>query len=367
MTDVEHRVLSTPQPAKKGRVLRWVVTTFVVLVASFATVSLAPRHAAASNLSNARTKAKVLLDQINRINGEVGRLGQKYDAAQIKLRKLNNFIANTKATLAAIQGKVNSGNEQLRQDVIFAYVTSGATEGNNPLFSKNASQAGATNVYTQLAEGNINSTIASLKSYRIELTQERGILNAEDAHARAVTRAAAKSFHTSRVLQSSLKNTLAQVKGQIGAYVAQDEAAAAAASSSDLNSATPIAGFPAPPPDSVANIAIRAAESYLGVPYVWGGASRGGVDCSGLVMLAYEAAGVDLPHYSGAQFDDTERVPLYDIQPGDLLFYGYNGDEHVAMYVGHGEMIEAPETGEVVHITPVRLGYGFAGLGRVRG
>jgi cell wall-associated NlpC family hydrolase len=84
-------------------------------------------------------------------------------------------------------------------------------------------------------------------------------------------------------------------------------------------------------------------------------------------MLAYEAAGVDLPHYSGAQFDDTERVPLYDIQPGDLLFYGYNGDEHVAMYVGHGEMIEAPETGEVVHITPVRLGYGFAGLGRVRG
>jgi cell wall-associated NlpC family hydrolase len=192
-------------------------------------------------------------------------------------------------------------------------------------------------------------------------------LNAEDAHARAVTRAAAKSFHTSLVLQASLKNTLAQVKGQIGAYVAQDEAAANAASSSDLNSAAPIAGFPAPPPDSVANIAIRAAESYLGVPYVWGGASRGGVDCSGLVMLAYEAAGVDLPHYSGAQFDDTERVPLYDIQPGDLLFYGYNGDEHVAMYVGHGEMIEAPETGEVVHITPVRLGYGFAGLGRVRG
>ncbi len=343
------------------------MATLVVVVGSFVTLAGTPIHAGASNLTNARTKAKVLLSQINRINGEVGRLGQKYDEAQIKLRKLNIFINNTKATVAAIQGKVDRGNAQLRQDVIFAYVTSGATEGNNPLFSKNASQEGATNVYTQLAEGNINSTIASLKNYRIELTQERGILNAEDAHARAVERAAAESFHTSRVLQASLNNTLAQVKGQIANYVAQDEAAANAASSSYLNSAAPIAGFPAPPPDSRADIAIRAALSYLGVPYVWGGASRGGVDCSGLVMLAYEAAGVDLPHYSGAQFDDTERVPLYDIEPGDLLFYGYNGDEHVAMYVGHGEMIEAPETGEVVHITPVRLGYGFAGLGRVRG
>jgi cell wall-associated NlpC family hydrolase len=360
-------VLSTPQPARERRALRWVLTVLVVALVSFATVSVAPRTSWASNLSNARTKAKVLLDQINRINGEVGRLGQKYDAAQIKLRKINNNNTNTNATVAAIQGKVDSGNLQLRQDVIFAYVTSGATEGNNPLFSKNASREGATNVYTQLADGNITATIATLKNYRIELTHERGLLNAEAAHARAVTHDAAKSYHTSRILQASLNHTLAQVKGQISTYVEQDEAAAAAASSSDLNSAAPIAGFPAPPPDSVANIAIRAAESFLGVPYVWGGASRSGVDCSGLVMLAYEAAGVDLPHYSGAQWDDTERVPLYDIQPGDLLFYGYNGDQHVAMYVGHGEMIEAPETGQVVHITPIRLGYGFAGLGRVRG
>ena len=121
-----------------------------------------------------------------------------------------------------------------------------------------------------------------------------------------------------------------------------------------------------PPPDSRADIAIRAAMSYLGVWYQWGGASRAGVDCSGLVMLAYDAAGIYLPHYSGAQYADTMRVPLYDIQPGDLLFYGYNGDEHVAMYVGHGDMIEAEMTGTQVHIVPIRLGYGFAGLGRPR-
>jgi cell wall-associated NlpC family hydrolase len=83
-------------------------------------------------------------------------------------------------------------------------------------------------------------------------------------------------------------------------------------------------------------------------------------------MLAYAAAGIFFPHYSGAQYADTVRVPLWDIQPGDLLFYGYDGDQHVAMYVGNHEMIEAEMTGTTVHVTPVRLGYGFAGLGRPR-
>ena len=104
----------------------------------------------------------------------------------------------------------------------------------------------------------------------------------------------------------------------------------------------------------------------LGVPYVWGGASRYGVDCSGLVMLAWDAAGVSLPHYSGAQFADTIRIPVWDLKPGDLLFYGYQGDEHETMYIGNGLMIEAPYTGSYVHISPVRYDYGFAGAGRVR-
>lgn len=322
--------------------------------------------AGASNLSNDRAKAATLLNQINRINGEVDGLGQRYDAALIKLHQYTNQIKNTKAMVRTIESNIAKGNVQLRSDVIFAYVTNGAVEGNNPLFSKNASKVGATQVYSQLAEGNINATIASLKTDRIKLTEDRSLLRAEDRHARAVAQDAARSFHKGKILQASLRNTLAQVKGQIATFVDQAEAAANAASAADLANAQPYANFPAPPPDSRADIAIRAAESYLGVPYVWGGASRAGVDCSGLIMLAYDAAGIYLPHYSGAQYDDTTRVPLIDIQPGDLLFYGYDGDQHVAMYIGHGLMIEAPETGEVVHITPVRLGYGFAGLGRPR-
>jgi cell wall-associated NlpC family hydrolase len=300
------------------------------------------------------------------MNGEVALLGQKYDEALIKLHKYNNEIADTKAAVAAIEANENKGQRQLRADVVFAYVTNGANEGDNPLFTKNASKVGAANVYSQLAAGNISNTISNLKSDRIRLAEDRGILNAEDRNARSLARAAAHSLNKGNVIQADLNQSLKQVKGQIATFVSEAEAAAAAASSSALNSAQPTSNFPAPPPDSRANIAIDAAESYLGVPYVWGGASRSGVDCSGLVMLAYEAAGIDFPHYSGAQYEDTERVPLYDIEPGDLLFYGPGGDEHVAMYVGNGEMIEAPETGEVVHITPIRLYGDFVGLGRPR-
>jgi cell wall-associated NlpC family hydrolase len=317
-------------------------------------------------VSTDRAKATALYDQIQNINARVERLGQRYDEAQIKLKNFNNQISHTKETVAAIKNKVTNGTTQLRADAIFAYVTNGAAASNNPLFSSNASNIGATDVYNKIAEGNVSSTIASLKNYRIELTQERSILNSEDAQARAATHVAASAFHTAKVLQASLQSTLNQVKGQIAVYVADAAAAAAAKSSGALKNAKPSAGVPAPPPDSRANIAIRAAMSYIGTWYCWGGSSRRCVDCSGLIMLAYEAAGIDFPHYSGAQYEDTERVPLYDIEPGDLLFYGYNGDEHVAMYVGHGDMIEAEETGTRVHITPIRLGYGFVGLGRPR-
>jgi len=365
VTDVEHLVLST-RLARETKRFRPAAVALALSALSLSVVVTTSHPAGASNVSNDRQKAKVLLSQINRMTNEVSLLGQKYDDALIKLHRFNNEIADTKATVAAIEANENKGHRQLQADVIFSYVTNGSNQADNPLFTKNASRASAINVYSQLAAGNISTTISHLKTDRIELIEERGLLKAEDRNALSLALAAGRSLHKGNIIQAQLKNELARDKGQIATFVSQEEAAAAAASSSTLSSAQPTAGFPAPPPDSVANIAIRAAESYLGVPYVWGGASRSGVDCSGLIMLAYDAAGISFPHYSGAQYEDTERVPLYDIQPGDLLFYGPGGDEHVAMYVGHGEMIEAPETGEVVHITPVRLYGDFVGLGRPR-
>ncbi len=337
-----------------------------LLALSVALSTLGVGGAGATQLSNEKSKAAILYSQIQTINARVGVLGQKYDQAHVKLERLNNEIKNTKNVVASIEANVLKGNAQLRQDAVFAYVTNGAAASTNPLFSPNASKIGATNVYNELAQGNISTTLANLKNYKIQLTKERWILTNEDRQAGAAERAAAHAFFEAQSLQHKLSAALSQVKGAIAAYIAQQEAAAAAQSRSTLAGARPIPGFLAPPPNPRAAIAIRTAMSFLGVPYVWGGASRSGVDCSGLVMLAYDAAGIYLPHYSGSQYADTVHIPLYDLQPGDLLFYGPGGDEHVAMYLGHGEMIEAPYTGSYVHITPVRLGYGFVGAGRPR-
>lgn len=103
---------------------------------------------------------------------------------------------------------------------------------------------------------------------------------------------------------------------------------------------------------SVGAAAVAAAETRLGDPYVWGAAGPDEFDCSGLVMWAYEQVGVDLPHYSGAQFADTTQIPMSDLEPGDLVFPADPG-EHVAMYIGNGEVIQAPYTGADVQIIPL--------------
>ncbi|CDQ44874.1 NlpC/P60 family peptidoglycan endopeptidase RipA [Mycolicibacterium neoaurum] len=112
---------------------------------------------------------------------------------------------------------------------------------------------------------------------------------------------------------------------------------------------------------------IRRAMSQLGVPYSWGGGNangpaRGidqgagtvGFDCSGLMLYAFAGVGIKLDHYSGSQYNAGRKVPSSQMQRGDLIFYGPNASQHEAMYLGDGMMIEAPYTGSVVKISPVR-------------
>ncbi len=112
---------------------------------------------------------------------------------------------------------------------------------------------------------------------------------------------------------------------------------------------------------------IRRAMSQLGVPYSWGGGNangpaRGidqgantvGFDCSGLMLYAFAGVGIKLDHYSGSQYNAGRKVPSSQMQRGDLIFYGPNASQHEAMYLGDGMMLEAPYTGSVVKISPVR-------------
>jgi len=136
-------------------------------------------------------------------------------------------------------------------------------------------------------------------------------------------------------------------------------------------------------------LVVQAAMKYLGITYAWGGGNangptRGirdygvadrygdynkvGFDCSGLALYAWAQQGVYLPHYSGYQYNYGTRVSKSDLQPGDLVFYAYNTSNpatihHVAIYMGGGKMIEAPQSGSVVKISPMRWS-GYIGATR---
>ncbi|CAN5445243.1 NlpC/P60 family peptidoglycan endopeptidase RipA [soil metagenome] len=112
---------------------------------------------------------------------------------------------------------------------------------------------------------------------------------------------------------------------------------------------------------------IKRAMSQMGVPYSWGGgtaagpsngidsgAGTTGFDCSGLILYAFAGVGIKLPHYSGSQYNMGRQVPSSQMRRGDVIFYGPGGSQHVTLYLGQGQMLEAPYTGSNVHISPVR-------------
>jgi cell wall-associated NlpC family hydrolase len=114
---------------------------------------------------------------------------------------------------------------------------------------------------------------------------------------------------------------------------------------------------------------IRRGMSQIGVPYSWGGGnaagpSRGidsgagttGFDCSGLILYSFAGVGIKLPHYSGSQYNLGRKIPVSQARRGDVIFYGPGGSQHVTLYLGQGQMLEAPDVGLKVRVAPVRTG-----------
>jgi peptidoglycan DL-endopeptidase CwlO len=117
-------------------------------------------------------------------------------------------------------------------------------------------------------------------------------------------------------------------------------------------------------------VALKAAESRRGLPYVWGAAGPSSFDCSGLVEWSFAQAGVSMPRVAADQARTGPSVPVTQLRPGDLLFYHTDPTDpgyisHVAIYLGNGWMIQAPQPGMDVEIVPARFGSQFAGAVRV--
>jgi peptidoglycan DL-endopeptidase CwlO len=217
-----------------------------------------------------------------------------------------------------------------------------------------------------------SQVIGQVKTFKAAVVRHGRLLANEHVYAdhllaqRRAERASIAAQETQR------RDLLGSIQGEIATLVAQEQArelqaararAAAAAAAQQQQQAEQeqaqqqtVVGASAATPEGATVTAtspygsqvVSIAMSYLGVPYVWGGASPGGFDCSGLVMYSFAQLGISLPHSSYAQWNYGQPVSETDLQPGDLVFFDDLG--HVGLYIGGGEYVDAPYTGAVVRV-----------------
>jgi len=206
---------------------------------------------------------------------------------------------------------------------------------------------------------------AEVRQYRNEVqARQQALVKAQADQVkvvaeRAAQRASVQSQLAERqALYSSIKDQIAHLEAAERAR--QARLAAQARAAAKQHSAPAPAPTPAPssssggssssaPPPATHSSVVSIALQYLGVPYVWGGASPSGFDCSGLTMYAYAKVGVYLPHNAAMQYGMGTPVSRSQLAPGDLVFF--SGLSHVGMYIGGGRFVHAPHTGDVVKIS----------------
>jgi cell wall-associated NlpC family hydrolase len=358
------------------------------------------RPASADTESSLKAQAAAITAKIQATQGQIQTLTGQVQSADYQVSQLSGEIAANQAEVAKDQVVVAKDQSQLRTQAIRDYTSSGTADQVTQMFSSNPNTSGIRSEYSSIATGNVTTTVDNLHTAQVQLQntqsalqqqqtqdsttrdtltaeenqasgleqQDQSTLNGVNANIQTLVQQqqAAAAAAAAAAAQQAFNTRLAAAQSAQAHAAAAQSAAASASSSSSGGSAAPLPAAAPPPVPGGAGGAVQAAESQIGVAYVWGGETPGvGFDCSGLVQWAWGQAGVSLPRTSGAQYDATTQVPLADIQPGDLLFYGPGGSQHVAMYIGGGEMVEAPESGETVHNTGVRTGDGFVGVGRV--
>lgn len=199
-----------------------------------------------------------------------------------------------------------------------------------------------------------------------------------ESEARAATAAAAKLTRDLAAKRADLTRRAAQSKALYSRLSAAERRAFLAAqphteeraTRAETRSAPSTAPAPPradPPPANVpvsgrAGVAVATARAQLGDPYVWAASGPGSFDCSGLTMYSWAAAGVSLPHSSSMQFSSGTHVSRSQLQPGDLVFFG-SPIHHVGIYVGGGQMIHAPQAGDVVKYASISI-MNYAGATR---
>ncbi|WP_407937922.1 peptidoglycan hydrolase RipC [Mycobacterium interjectum] len=347
----------------------------VVFTGVFAANSVAdPAEDALAKLNQLSRQAEQTTEAMHSAQLDLNKKLAVQQAAEKKHADDQAAVDSAKARLAAFQGAVNklAAAEYMggRVDGMEAMLTAGSPQG---LIDKLAVQRlMATQMRTQMA----SYRVAGAQAAKAE---QESAKSAADAKSAAEQAAAVRASLQSK--QSQLQVQIAVVKSQYVSLTPQQRTALA--DPGQVPAAAPAPGAPAP--DAVAPpggptpgdapppagmmpgmpgmlppgvgggdraTVVQAALTQVGSSYVWGGAAPGGFDCSGLVMWAFQQAGISLPHSSQAQAQGGQPVALSDLQPGDVVTF-YNDASHSGIYVGDGMVIHSSTYGVPVRVVPM--------------
>jgi peptidoglycan DL-endopeptidase CwlO len=312
-----------------------------------------------------QAEAQQVMSQIQQLDSSLERARNSYDSANVKLHRIEHNLAINRIGLHVARSNLVVAQKNLSQRLVSIY-----TSRDNQ--STLAVVLGATSIddlvnrieSVQSLSSQDVAVVNQVVSFKREVTVRQHTL-VHDRRSQAALvrqRAAAKARISSQLgRQQRLYNS---IKGEIAHLVAMQHARQLALArqaqqrlasyQAQNNPALDLSTDITAPPTQYSGV-VGIAMQYLGVPYVWGGASPSGFDCSGLVMYVYAQVGVSLPHYTGAQWNVGVPVAYSDLQPGDLVFF--DGLGHVGLYIGGGEFIHAPHTGDVVRIDSLSEGW----------
>jgi peptidoglycan DL-endopeptidase CwlO len=216
--------------------------------------------------------------------------------------------------------------------------------------------AGETAAEAQRQYDAVAAQQADLESQIADYQTDFARLSAEERRAALEAAAAAHAAEEARASRDEEREDTASPSGASTSSAAEEPAAEEPAAEEPAAAAAPASG--------VAGTVVATAMAQRGKPYVWAAAGPGSFDCSGLTQYAFRAAGISLPHSSRLQSQMGTAVSRADLQPGDLVFF-YSPVSHVGIYIGNGQMVHAPTSGDVVKVAGIDVMGGYAGARRI--